>query len=242
VENISLSRRIFATRGGTLAVGILAAALAAIALLVYLSQYRDNLNRQNASVGVLVAKSLIRKGTPGTLIGTKVLFQATTVPRSQLKTGALSDPSALRGLVALTDIYPGQQLALSSFGTARVGALADQLSERERAVSIPIDATHGLLGVVQPGDRVDLLLSISAAGSSRTVAAGSIIKTIFQNVYVLGTTTGSMTLRVNDAQAERLAWASDNGRLWVALRPSADAQQSPPRIVSFDSVIFGGPR
>jgi pilus assembly protein CpaB len=236
VQSTSLTRRIFATRSGTLAIGVVAAALAALLLLVYLNRYRNNLNAQNAAVSVLVAKSLIQKGTPGDLIGTKSLFQATSVPKAQLKTGALTDPSTLRGLVALTDIFPGQQLTIQSFGVVRAGAVASQLSAFERAVAIPVDATHGLIGEVQPGDHVDVLVGLSGG------TAGSIIKTLLQNVPVLLTTGGSLTLRVSDAQASRLAWASDNGKIWVTLRPPAGARQSTPRIVSLSTVVLGGPR
>jgi pilus assembly protein CpaB len=236
VQSTSLTRRIFATRSGTLAIGVIAAALAALLLLVYLNRYRNNLNAQNAAVSVLVAKSLIQKGTPGDLIGTKSLFQATSVPKAQLKTGALTDPSTLRGLVALTDIFPGQQLTIQSFGVVRAGAVASQLSAFERAVAIPVDATHGLIGEVQPGDHVDVLVGLSGG------TAGSIIKTLLQNVPVLLTTGGSLTLRVSDAQASRLAWASDNGKIWVTLRPPAGARQSTPRIVSLSTVVLGGPR
>jgi pilus assembly protein CpaB len=236
VQSTSLTRRIFATRSGTLAIGVIAAALAALLLLVYLNRYRNNLNAQNAAVSVLVAKSLIQKGTPGDLIGTKSLFQATSVPKAQLKTGALTDPSTLRGLVALTDIFPGQQLTIQSFGVVRAGAVASQLSAFERAVAIPVDATHGLIGEVQPGDHVDVLVGLSGG------TAGSIIKTLLQDVPVLLTTGGSLTLRVSDAQASRLAWASDNGKIWVTLRPPAGARQSTPRIVSLSTVVLGGPR
>jgi pilus assembly protein CpaB len=241
VQSTSIAKRIFSTRSGTLAVGVLAAGLAAILLLVYLNRYRNNLNQRNAPVAVLVAKSLIQKGTPGDLIGTKSLFQATSVPREQLKDGALTDPSTLRGLVALTDVFPGQQLTLASFGSVRAGAVATQLSEFERAVAIPVDATHGMIGQVQTGDHVDVLVGLNS-GATRGAAAGSIIKTLLQNVPVLVTTGSSLTLRVNDLQASRLAWASDNGKIWVILRPPAGARQSPPRIVSLSSVVLGGPQ
>jgi pilus assembly protein CpaB len=235
VQSISLGRRILSTRSGTLAIGVLAAGLAALLLLVYLNRYRDNLKQQNAPVAVLVAKSLIQKGTPGDLIGTKSLFQAASVPREQLKAGALTDPSTLRGLVALTDVFPGQQLTLSSFGAVRAGAVATQLSAFERAVAIPVDATHGLVGSVQAGDRVDVLVGLNSG-------AGAIIKTLLQNIPVMVTTGSSLTLRVTDSQAGRLAWASDNGKIWVTLRPPAGARQSPQRIVSLSSVVLGGPR
>jgi pilus assembly protein CpaB len=241
VQSISLGRRIFSTRSGTLAVGVLAAGLAAILLLVYLHRDRNNLNQQNAPVAVLVAKSLIQKGTPGDLIGTKSLFQATSVPREQLKDGALTDPSTLRGLVALTDVFPGQQLTLASFGALRAGAVATQLSAFERAVAIPVDATHGLIGQVQVGDHVDVLVGLNAGGTAG-VPAGAIIKTLLQNIPVMVATGSSLTLRVTDSQAGRLAWASDNGKIWVTLRPPAGARQSPQRIVSLGNVVLGGPR
>jgi pilus assembly protein CpaB len=242
VQNTSLARRIFSTRSGTLAVGIAAAGLAAILLLVYLNRYRDNLNQQNAPVSVLVAKSLIQKGTPGDLIGTKALFQASSVPKAQLKTGALTDPSTLRGLVALTDIFPGQQLTLASFGAVRAGSVATQLSAFERAVAIPVDATHGMIGQVQPGDHVDVLVGLNGAGATRGAPVGAIIKTLLQDVPVLLTSGNSLTLRVTDQQASRLAWASDNGKIWVILRAPAGARQSPPRIVSLSTVVLGGTR
>jgi Flp pilus assembly protein CpaB len=241
VQSISLGRRILSTRSGTLFIGVLAAGVAALLLLVYLNRYRDNLKQQNAPVAVLVAKSLIQKGTPGDLVGTKSLFQAASVPREQLKAGALTDPSTLHGLVALTDVFPGQQLTLSSFGVLRTGAVAGQLSAYERAVAIPVDATHGLIGSVQAGDHVDLLVGLNA-GAASGVPAGAIIKTLLQNIPVMVATGSSLTLRVTDSQAGRLAWASDNGKIWVTLRPPAGARQSPQRIVSLSSVVLGGPR
>jgi Flp pilus assembly protein CpaB len=242
VENVSLGKRIFSTRGGTLAVGVLAAGLAALLLLVYLNRYRQNLNQQNAPISVLVAKRLIPKGTPGDVIGTKSLFQATSVSKGQLKTGALTDPSVLRGQIALADIYPGQQLTIAYFGPARSGATADELTGLERAVAIPVDATHGLVGQVRVGDHVDLMVGLNGGVSTRGVTTGSVIKTFLQNITVLGASAASLTLRVNDKQAERLAWASDNGKIWVILRAPTGSQQSPPAIVSLTNVLFGGTR
>ncbi|MDP9262386.1 MAG: Flp pilus assembly protein CpaB [Actinomycetota bacterium] len=242
MESISLGKRIFSTRGGTLAVGVLAAGLAALLLLVYLNRYRQNLNQANAPIAVLVAKRLIPKGTPGDVIGTKALFQATSVPKAQLKDGALTDPAVLRGQIALADIYPGQQLTIAYFGPARTGAVADALTGLQRAVAIPVDATHGLIGQVRPGDHVDLMVGLNAGASARGVAVGSVIKTFLQDITVLNAAGGILTLRVNDKQAERLAWASDNGKIWVILRAPTGSQQSPPAIVSLTNVLFGGTR
>ena len=241
MESTSLGKKMLSTRGGTLAIGLAATALAGALLLVYLNRYRSNLRGKTAPVAVLVSKSLIQKGTPGSLIGTKVLYQSTSIPRDQLKPGALSDPSSLQGEVALTDIYPGQQLTASSFGPARAGDLADDLTAFDRAVSIPVDSTHGLLGTVQPDSHVDVLVGFNPGAVAR-VAQGSIMKTLLQNIVVLQTTASSLTLRVTDQQAAKLAWASDNGKIWVTLRPTVAARQSAPRIVSIQTVYFGGAR
>src|SRR5947208_1022877 len=97
----------FTTRRGSLLVGAAAAVLAGIILLAYLHSYRNSVNSSSSAVSVLVAKNLIQKGTPGDIIGTSDQFQVASVPKKQLQTGALTDPAALSGRVAVTDIYPG---------------------------------------------------------------------------------------------------------------------------------------
>ena len=64
-----LSSKLFTTRRGTIIMGVGAAVLAAIALIVYLNHYRNSVNSNAQPQQVLVAKSLIQKGTPGDVIG-----------------------------------------------------------------------------------------------------------------------------------------------------------------------------
>ena len=55
--------RLFKTRGGAVLIGGVAAVLAAILLVVYLHSYRSSVNSGSRPMTVLVAKSLIPKGT-----------------------------------------------------------------------------------------------------------------------------------------------------------------------------------
>ena len=64
---------------------------------------------------MLVAKGGLPKGSSGDAIARKGLFQATGFKREQVKEGAITDPSSLRGLVAAHAIVPGQQLTSSDF-------------------------------------------------------------------------------------------------------------------------------
>ena len=79
VSNTSLTTKVSNSRGWTLALGIAAAVLAAILLIAYLVQYRSSVNDSTAPTPGLVAKNLIPKGTSGTVIAEKQLFQAATL-------------------------------------------------------------------------------------------------------------------------------------------------------------------
>ena len=107
MENLAPSR-LLKTRQGTIVVGVAAAVLAAILLLVYLSHYRSSVKGSTEPVTVLVAKRLIPKGTSGNSVAAQNLFVVTTIPKGQLKLGAISDPAVLQGTVAAADIYPNR--------------------------------------------------------------------------------------------------------------------------------------
>ncbi len=233
------AQKLFSTRGGTLVLAGGAALLAAIAVFVYIHNYRDSVKQGGTAATVLVAKSLIPQGTPGDAVATKQLFQAHAIRESQLKNGAISDPASLRGRVAAVDIFPGQQLTAADFG-ASSGTLASTLSGRERAITIPIDGAHGMIGNLQAGDRVDVYAGFNVAGKA-------VLRLIMQNIAVADLTTGNqfggssatqVVLRTTPVQASNLAFASDNGRLWFVLRPPTGGRLSPPTLVSVETLIL----
>jgi Flp pilus assembly protein CpaB len=228
VENL-LPSRLLKTRQGTIAVGIAAAVLAAILLLVYLSHYRNSVKGSTAPVTVLVAKALIPKGTSGSVLATRNLFEATTVPKSQLKDGAVTDPGILRGRTAVNDIYPQQQLTIGDFSVGVATGLSAQLSGAMRAVAISLDSPHGVSGQVQGGDHVDVYAE-----------SGNSIALLMPNVLVLsipGATSGSSSssnfvLQVASKDAARLALAADTTKVWFALRPASGARPTPRTVLN----------
>jgi Flp pilus assembly protein CpaB len=248
------ANKLFSTRGGTLVLAGLAALIAAIAVAVYVKHYRDSVKTGATPATVLVAKTLIRKGTPGTEIATKELFQAQSIRESQLVPGAISDTSSIAGKVAKTDILPRQQMTVSDFTTAS-GGIASQLTAGERAITLPIDSAHGMLGQVQAGDSVDVYAGFQVTpvdSLGQPISSGlarPVLRLIMQNVTVLavtnknanfgGTASSSVTLRATPAQAENLAFASDNGKLWIVLRPPTGAGSSPPTIVTAETELLG---
>jgi Flp pilus assembly protein CpaB len=230
VENIT-SSKLFTTRQGTIALGVIAAVIAAIALIVYLNHYRNG--GSNAAISVLVAQKLIQKDTPGDVIRTTSgVYQTTSIPKGQVETGAIVDPATLEGQVATTDISPGQQLTAADFGPATTNSVINQLGRDQRAVVIPLGSPQQVGGQIAAGSHVDVwtLLTAQTNGVSRPIA-----RELFQNMYVLGVNGGNVTIRATPTQAGTLIFASQNSQPWLVLRPTV-ASVTKPAVVSSDNL------
>lgn len=238
---VEIANNFVSSRRGTILIGVGAALLAAILLVVYLNRYRNSVRASGAASPVLVAKGLIQKGTFGNVIGTNDQFQIASVPKSELKDGAITDASALRGLVATQDIYPGQQLSSAVFAPAAPDALQAKLTGDQRAISIPIDPAHGLIGQIGPSDHVDVYLGVNVQGPR---GAQPVLKQLMEDALVLrtpgaGASNGNVVLRGSGPQAAALAWAADNGKLWLVLRPSSGAKPARPGLITVQRLLLG---
>jgi Flp pilus assembly protein CpaB len=241
-----LVQKMLSTRGGTIGLGGGAALMAAFLLLVYLNQYRDSVAAGSEPVNVLVANKLIEKGMPGDVVGLKGLFDSEEAPKNQVRDGAITDPSTLRGRIAAEDIYPGQQLTIADFGASSHG-IGAKLAGANRAMAIPLDSARGMIGKVEAGDRVDVFASLFLRGA--TGAQGRpILKVVAQDALVLespaqtaagvgANQTANVVLRVNRDQAAQIAFAVDNGKVWVILRPRAGSRPGKPGAVTDRSLL-----
>jgi Flp pilus assembly protein CpaB len=208
------------SRGWAIALGIGAILLAVILLVVYLDRYRARVSGENAPTPVLVAKQLIPKGTPGTLIATQSMYQSTTVPRKQAEVGSITDPSYLAGRAASADIFPGSQFTTADFATSATSAVTSQLIGEQRAISVGIDQIRGSLSQLQAGDSVDIYI-----GST------GVVKLFRANVKVLAVPstagpsgTGNLVLRMLSKDASNFAFAASNNQLYFVLRPVVAAK------------------
>lgn len=257
---MQLAHKLLSTRGGTVAVAAVGALLAAAVFLGYLHRYRSTVNESAAPMSVLVAKDFIEKGTPGNVVGSEGFFQTASTPKDDLKEGAISDPDSLRGLVAKNDIYPGQQLTVADFSPTAADALTNDIVGEERAISLALDSAHGMIGNALPGDRVDIY---GAFNVRRLLPDGAVdpdaverpvLKLLVEDVLVLdspegakagfgaaGQQTSNVTVRVSHEESARLAFSSENGKVWIVLRPPTGAKPTPPDIVTLETVLFGVP-
>jgi Flp pilus assembly protein CpaB len=248
------AQKLFSTRGGTMILAVIAAIIAGIAVVVYVANYRDSVKSGGLPATVLVAKSLIPTGTPGETVALKQLYQVQEVRTSQLLDGAISDPTGLRDRVAATDILPGAQLTAADFTTTG-GQLASTLTGPQRAITIPLTSAEGLVDTIQDGDQVDVYAGFNVTpvdSRGQPLANGGqsrpMLRLIERDLRVLGVSTDSstgkvsnITLRTAPRQAAELAFASDNGKVWLVLRPPTGATPSPPSPVTIETLMLGVP-
>ncbi len=237
------------SKNGSVLAAAVTAILAGLIIMVFLNQYRDNINKDGVPTPVLVASQLIEQGSAGDTIGAQ--FKTDDVPRDQLKEGAVTDAAALRGKIAAEDILPGQQLTAADFKPAGKTSVT-KLGPDDRAMKISLDAAHGLIGEIRKGDHVDVLsgfLVDTGTGRQRPV-----LRRLMQNLLVLGTPEvvksrgvggGSnrpkeVTLRVTYKQAPKLAFASDNGKVWLVLRPQNGKDVEATSLVTLESLLLDG--
>lgn len=148
----------------------------------------------------------------------------------------------LTGAVVRRAIAAGEPISTSRIlKPGDRGFLAAVLRPGYRAVSVRVDATSSISGLVFPGDRVDILLthSISNGESQRRAS-----ETVLTNVRVLAIDQKvddtdespkvgkNATLEVTPKQAEMLAVLGELGKLSFALRSLAKDEEELERLVN----------
>ena len=153
---------------------------------------------------------------------------------------AIADAKQAVGSLALITIPAGSELTSSAIGTNVALALPVRLEPGMRAVSIPVDRVKDVSGLVQPGDRVDVI----AIPPPKTNGAPPKAVTIFRGVRVLSVgnalenpsatpppemqAAATVTLEVTPKQADLLAWADANATLRLALRSPRESIRTEP--------------
>jgi Flp pilus assembly protein CpaB len=239
----SLPRRssLLATRRGNVIIAVSLAIFAGVLLVIFLHNYKKTLTDTSIRK-VLVAQRLIQQGASANVLAhDDTSFKVVSVRQNQLKSGAVLDPSSINNKVATRDIFPGDQITGSDFAKSSQPVLTD-VQGASRAMSIALDNEHGMIGDVRAGDYVDVLSSFSDSGNGATLQAFA--RLLIRNVLVLkapgsaksglGVNSASgnqsaqtVVLRVNANQEASIAYAADNGKLWLALRPKAGAIDPP---------------
>jgi len=227
---------------------IVAAVIAALGTLLVFIYVRGADNRADSryqAVQVLKVVKQIPAGETVEAAQAAGKIETASVSQQDLLPGALTGTEPVAGQVAVTNIYPGEQLLSTKFGATGT-ATGLTIPKGKIAVSINLSDPARVAGFVNPGDKVAIFMNGSAAG-------GTFTRLLLPNVQVIGagtttvvatTTTDPagaqttdqlpktlLTLAVSQSEAERVLYASGNGELSFGLM-NTDSQIAASRGVT----------
>ena len=235
------NKRFFIVLVGALIFGV----LAAVSVSKYLSSaqaYSKNLKK------VVVAKVSIP-------LGSKIIAEQLMVvqfPTESTPDGAFEAPEKLAGRVAVTNIparEPVTESRLAPEGTA--AGLSAVIPEGYRAMTVKVDDAAGISGFIQPGTLVDVVVVIDPREGSGM--QDPISKIVLQNIRVLANgqnidkpkdereanSVKAVTLQVTPEQAEKLALASNEGKLQLVMRNQIDQGDEQTQGVNKRTLLSG---
>ena len=166
--------------------------------------------------------------------GTKLtpeMLQVVNYPAGALPEGYYKNVEDLKDAVLLNDLKMNEVVLRTKLASGKdVGSgVAAVTDPSKRAMSVKVDEVIGVSGFIKPGDHVDVMVTIEPDSKSQNPIA----KMILGNLKVLAagmqyekTASGEkdpkpvqvMTLEVDIEEAEKLALASTQGKLRLALR------------------------
>jgi pilus assembly protein CpaB len=213
-----------------LMIGVLALA---VGFLVAAYVYRNLQNNSGANneqeIDVIVAANDLQVGARVEEHDIRII----KIPASDLPAGAPRKRSDVIGHGVIIPITRGEFILPNKLAGENAGSgLPSLIPPGMRAVSVRVNEVVSVAGFVTPGTRVDVLLTGTPGGSGEEQTT-----TVLQNVAVLAsghtlerTSTGEaqntpvITLLVSPDDAERLALASTEGHIQLALRNPLDTR------------------
>jgi pilus assembly protein CpaB len=232
--------------------GLVVAIAVAVAGLASIGVYRaiQNMPVREVEVGkatMVIAREAMPMGTRLTKDNIKVVRWPSTTPIQ----GSFDKADALIGRGLVDAVVANEPITSKKVAPKDAGAgLPPAIPPGMRAVSIKVNEVVGVAGFVVPGTRVDVLATVTP-DDKQTVS-----RVVLSDVQVLTAGTrldqekaqkdgkpmpvSVVTLMVTPSDAERIALASEKGRLMLALRNPMDAQPTETSGVRMAGLLGSG--
>ncbi len=218
----------WALMGAALFIGV----LAALGARSYLSNRMEAIEAQGKTnlTNVVVAKIKLRKGA--VISSETVAIRA--VPMAFAHSNALLPDQfdTFDGKPLAYDANPGEIVLWSMLGSPKKPTFSEKVEAGRRAITVPVDEINSISGLLEPGDLVDLMLTVSQQEKKFTFP-------VLQAVKVMATGQRSVddpksgerrqystvTLDTTLEQAQNVIAAREAGKITALLRNPLDVQE-----------------
>lgn len=223
-------------RKALLAAAAVVAILGTLLVVAYVRSANSRAAEKYDAVKVLKVVKQINQGESVTSALNSGAITLGDVPAAALVNGALSNLSGINNQVALTSLYPGEQLVAQKFGPATASA-ALNIPKGMIAISVSLTDPTRVASFVNPGNSVAIFLNGNTGGSYsrlllpkvQVIAVGS-TSTLDQSANKAQTTTNLpstlITFAVTQKDAQKILFAQTQGTLALALL-NGDSEVAP---------------
>lgn len=212
-----------------LIVAVLIAGVGASLVFLYVQGIEQKAQAEAEPVRVLTATATVEAGEKVSDAQAAAKFALTEVPGNAVLSGALTDTDRITDKVALTAIYPGEQLIESKFG--EVGSQARiTIPDKMLAVSLELGDPQRVAGFVSPGSQVAVFSTSGPPDCTEqrgdVVATDAFTRLLLPEAQVIGVgQTGMSPTEVKNAEGEEVIEEVPTTVLTVAL-DQADAERT----------------
>lgn len=223
------------------------AALGTILVFLYVRSADARAEARFDTVNVLRAVAPIEAGETIEDAANSGKLALQPVPREQLLPNYRTSIDDLRGLVATSPIYPGEQVISDKFGGESFAESPLGIPKGELAISVNLTDPARVAGFVNPGSEVAIFLNGSDPDTGQTFT-----RMLLERVTVLGvgsttpvskTTTDAeggevteqlprtlLTLALSGKDAQRVLYATANGELAFGLLTQSSTVDPGPAV------------
>ncbi|MBC7822110.1 MAG: Flp pilus assembly protein CpaB [Planctomycetaceae bacterium] len=213
------------------------AALCGLVAMMGVQQVLSNQGGEKTESGqVMVAIAEILPGQP--LDETNVEFRS--FPGGTIPEGAISSKEQLQERTLKVRTFPGSQILQAMLDKKGARSASSEVRDGMSVVSVPIDQTMTGVGLIHPGDNVDVLVTYRPVGSREVNGVGKEVKTVLEYVEVFSidgvrdanllpkpgdpkaVPMKTVQLQVTGEQARLLKLAGDVGTIYLTLRAMND--------------------
>jgi pilus assembly protein CpaB len=175
----------------------------------------------------VVARQLLKRGER--IVAEKVAVRKIPVEFAHASGIRPDDFSRVDSRVLDQDVQAGEAILSSMLEAKKPPTFSAQIASGRRAITVPVDEINSISGMLEPGDLIDLLVSLDQQGRKLTVP-------LMHSVAVMATGQRSLsdpkngerrvystvTLDADPQQAQYLIVARETGRLTALLRNPED--------------------
>ncbi|HJR91842.1 MAG TPA: Flp pilus assembly protein CpaB [Acidimicrobiia bacterium] len=149
-----------------LLVALLLAGVAAFAVYTFVNNFQDSLEEEQEQVTIFRATQAVPEGQEGELFLQTPMWIVSTDEKNDVPDGAIASEAeleaAISGKVAVGPISNNEILTTDQWVELSVDItpLAEQIPSGKQALTISTDQVRGVNGFIQPGDRINAVVTL----------------------------------------------------------------------------------